>query len=951
MAVLTIAVAVAFLTSTVILVTALSAQTTAIAADFDSPGVVERVSDGEREQATVYLPTTRAEVDGQPRVFVGADDTAAATIRDRTGVQLPGPPAEGASLGTATDRHEITVGEGAEARVVSVAPGQNGRTVLPHDWYVTNGDTVEELGAAGGYVIRESETGENTGGTPLVGALPFFVTATGGLRELLLATAVGVGVLTGGIVFSVTRMTVRDRQRTIRVVRATGGTGRSVLVVLMARVGLVVGVGIALGYAFGVIGTNAVVNLAVYAGLPTSLTTTVTRTAAATLLSGYGVVFAIGLLAGAVATLPTVRAPPARVGHDDGGTTVPFLGAPEILEWRVLWPSTSALTVFVAAVFVLAAVMGSLGPLVSSSGQTITEPGAVHAVSSSVPEAYAGVFEADGVAASPEILGFTVLRGEATLVRGVQYVRFMSVSDADLVAGHQPDGRHEAVIGADLADALDVDVGDNLTVGGSTTPAVTSVVIVGEYDAPGYHDDQLLVSLPTARHLTEQAPGTVHFVRLSETVPTDDSVRVVNVDAPGQVGAGSPVSITATIVNPGDTTETVEVPARFGDEETTLSATVPASGTTTVNWTPQAGATGTQEVTVGDVSRTVEVRSPDTVSVSGLPERVPPNQTVSLRVRDLNGTPVNATIEYEGREVRTGSDGIARVSFAESGEQTLTVRHDTARTRVNVTVTPDAPRALNYRWDAPSSATPLTQLTPALVVDNPWNETVTETVTLTGPGTTRTVTVEVEPGETRRIPLDLGRLSPGSYDLEASTDGEQVAGGAFEVRGDERLASALAARSDTSGGGTGIGQAIATVFGNVQVVLGVVLAFAAAMSVAGTAAAFSYDVRANRHTIGVYRATGATQWRVLRLLVGDATRIGVVAALFALVLGALGVGALAELGVFRLFGVSVTPQFTLGLLALTALGCLCLTIAGTILAAVPTLRASPRELLDGGASE
>ena len=49
MAVLTIAVAVAFLTSTVILVTALSAQTTAIAADFDSPGVVERVSDGERE--------------------------------------------------------------------------------------------------------------------------------------------------------------------------------------------------------------------------------------------------------------------------------------------------------------------------------------------------------------------------------------------------------------------------------------------------------------------------------------------------------------------------------------------------------------------------------------------------------------------------------------------------------------------------------------------------------------------------------------------------------------------------------------------------------------------------------------------------------------------------------------------------------------------------------------
>jgi len=951
MAVFTIAVAVAFLTSTVILVTALSAQTTAIAADFDSPGIVERVSDDERAQADVYLPTTRAEVDGQPRVFVGADDTAAATIRDRTGVQLPGPPAEGASLGIATDRHEITVGEGAEARMISVTPGPNGRTVLPHDWYVTNEDAVDALGAEGGYVIRDPETSEDAGGTPLVGVLSFFVTATGGLRELLLATAVGVGVLTGGIVFSVTRMTVRDRQRTIRVVRATGGTGRSVLVVLVARVGLVVGVGVALGYAFGVIGTNAVVNLAVYAGLPTSLTTTVTRTAAVTLLSGYGVVFATGLLAGVVATLPAVRVPPARVGYDDGGTTIPVLGTPEILEWRVLWPSTSALTVFVAAVFVLAAVMGSLGPLVSGSGQTITEPGAVHPVASSVPEAYAGVFEADGVAASPEILGFTVLQGEATLVRGVQYERFANVSDADLVAGRQPDGRHEAVIGADLADALDVNVGGNLTVGGSTTPAVTTVEVVGEYDAPGYHDDQLLVSLPTARHLTGRAPGTVHFVRLSETVATDDSVRVVDVDAPTKVGSGSPVSITATVVNPGDTTETVEVPARFGDDETTLSVTVEPSGTTTLNWTPRAGATGTQEVTIGDVSRTVEVVSPDTITVSGLPERVPPNATVSLRVRDVNGTPVNATVEYEGREVRTGDDGMVGVSFAETGEQTLTVRHGTATSRVNVTVTPDAPRALTYRWDVPSSATPLTQVTPALVVDNPWKETVTETVTVTGPGTTRTVTVEVEPGETRRIRLDLGRLSPGSYNLEARTGGEQVTEGSFEVRGDERLASALAARSDTSGGGTGIGQAISTVFGNVQVVLGVVLAFAAAMSVAGTAAAFSYDVRANRHTIGVYRATGATQWRVLRLLVGDAARIGVVAAGLSLVLGALGVGALAELGVFRLFGVSVTPKVSLALLALTGLGCLCLTIVGTILASIPALRASPRELLDGGAGE
>jgi hypothetical protein len=367
-----------------------------------------------------------------------------------------------------------------------------------------------------------------------------------------------------------------------------------------------------------------------------------------------------------------------------------------------------------------------------------------------------------------------------------------------------------------------------------------------------------------------------------------------------------------------------------------------------VTWRPRAGAVGQRTLRVGDVERMVSVLPKDAVTVSGLPERVPPNATLAVRVTGLDGGPANATVAFDDRTVRTGADGVARVSFTGEGAQSITIRRGSYETTVDVAVRENATRALTYGWRTPESVTPLTQATPTLVVDNPWNRSVTETVTLDGPGTTRTVSVAVPPDGTRRVDLALGRLSPGTYELSATVDGRTVASRSLAARGDERLASALAARAGSASGGTGIGQAIATVFGNVQVVLAVVLAFAGAMSVAGTGAAFAYDVDANAHTVGLYRTLGATRTQVLRVLVADALRIGAAATALALLAGGLSVVGLRALGILRLFGVQITPAFTARLLALTALACLVLTIAGTVIAAIPTLRAQPRALLDRG---
>ncbi|MFC6954596.1 FtsX-like permease family protein [Halorubellus litoreus] len=969
--VLTVAVAVAFFTSTVMVAGAVAGQTTAIAADFGTPGVVSAVdaeSEGVEDQSVedgVYLPAVTVDggrvdggsADGDRRILVGASNASAAWVRDTVGVPLPGPPPRGVSVERPGETTSVIVPSGSTTRSVRVVARDGGRTVVPGDWYVGGSDLVRGVDSTdgvrasestGGYVIRNASTVAANDGTPLQGGLAFFAAATRGVRALLTVTSLGVGILTAGIVFSVTRMTVRDHRRTIKVIRVTGGSRRRVLVDFAVRAGILVAVGLALGYAFGVIGTNAAVNVAVFAGLPTSLTTRVTAEIAATLLPGYVVVLALGVVAGALAALPSVLANPAHVDADRDRESADGRFSPTVLSWRVLWPAASALTVFVTVVLVVAAVGGALGPLVAGGGQTLSEPGAVHPVASNVPTAYAGVFEGSGVEASPEVLAFTVLDGRATLVRGAEYDRFAAVSDATIEAGRTPSARHEAVVGADLAATLDLGVGDTVTLGGSTTPAFTSVDVVGRYDAPGYHDDQLVVSLPTSRHLTGKADDSVHFVRLDDRVDGDDSVRVIDVTVPERVAVGDPVRVTASVLNPTNEPQSVSLPARFGDATTRIEADVPASETSTLDWTVTPNATGEQPVEVGDVTRTVSVVPPNAVTVEGLPDRVPPNATLTVVVRTLSGSPANATVAFDDQTRKTGADGRTTVTFATTGTRTLVVEHDGYETTTTVEVAANATRSLTYDWNAPASVTPLARPTPALVATNPWNQSVTETVSIGGPGVQTTRTVTVPAGGRDRYVARPGRIAPGSYAFTATVDGRTVVSHALAVRGDDRLAAALASRAGTGAGSTGIGRAIATVFGNVQLVLAVVLGFAALMSVAGTAAAFAYDVHAKHHELGVYRTVGASRTQVLRVLVGDAVRIGTVTTAVAVAASGLAVAALDHSGLLRLFGVDVAPGLAPGLLAITAGTALALALAGTVVAAVPVLRANPISLLERG---
>jgi len=320
LAVAVVALTVAFLTGATLLLFAAGAQTTAIAAGYDSTGAAtmhDSPADARATDPETVVPVGTVQRENGPTAVVSGVPPGADGAFGRGGTTLDDG-RNGTTLGTIDGPRTETLAGQRERVTVAVQPRPPRATLLPPTWYVTNPSTVERFGTTGAVAISRTD-GPPSQGVPLLGALPFFVVGTRQAVAALGAATIAGGFLVAVTVYSVTGMTVRDRLSTIRVVRATGGTRAGVLGVFALRAALVTAVGVAAGYAVGVIATRGAVNLAVTLGLPTSLDVSVTPATVEVLAPTYLLLVAVGALAGAVAAWPTVSrpvAPLARSGVD-----------------------------------------------------------------------------------------------------------------------------------------------------------------------------------------------------------------------------------------------------------------------------------------------------------------------------------------------------------------------------------------------------------------------------------------------------------------------------------------------------------------------------------------------------------------------------------------------------------------------------------------------------------
>lgn len=976
LAILVIAVTVGFLTGTTIVVAAVSTQTTSIAAEYGTDGTavhydsVAGARDAAGENALVVPMATVELPNGETRYVAGISKQQASAFKSDSDVSIPAPPPSGVTSGTRTTKGKQRLVGDRGTITVAVTPRPSGQQLIPSDWYVAQPETVSKLGASGAYVITPADSGSGgadgagipSHGVTLRSALAFFVTGTRQLLAVLTLTAVGGTVLVGVTIYSVMKMTVRDRRQSIRVLRSTGCRPRTVLSLFALRAGLLTAIGIGVGYALGIILPNISVNAAVSLGLPTSLSVHVTRLVLTVLVPLYVGTLLVALIAGAAAVWPTVSPPPARVTGElerdqtRKATQSRFrrLFTLQLLDWRALAPSMATLTVFVTVILLMASIAGVMTPLMSAQGTTLTEPGAIHPVASNVPQRYADALRAKGIAASAEILLFTVRDGQPLVARGANYSAFASVSNATLERGSPPQSKNEAVVGADLARTAGIDVGDTVSLGGSTRSGLARVHIVGTYTAPGLYDDQLLVSLPVARQLAGRPNGSVHIVRTPKRLEgrPDASVELLDVSAPPRIESTHRLPVTIRLRNFGDEPVTHNVTATLGDASKTVPVRLDAGSQRAVTVRLPTPGPGTATLRVGNETRSITVVSPDAIQIRGLPETAPPNSTPHVRVSTMAGAAVtNASVRVstprDGSDtiVRTDGNGSVGIPFGAAGNSTVRVTAGNRTVTHTVQVSRSASRTLVAGVTVlPSTPSLLSRTRARLRLFNPWNRTLERDLRLSGGGADVRRTVSVAPGDTVVKTVRLGQQTPGSHSLSLVSGGRPIASTSYAVSGDDRLVTAYAGGGDGAGG-TGIGRALTTAFGNLQLLLVVLVSLAGLMTVGSTTAVFAQAVHARQRAIGVYRATGAWPTRVLRLVVADALRIGVVAVSGALAFGTGALFVLDRLNYLVVYGVRISTTLTPGVVVGSVFGGLTVMLLSAGLVAALFSRRQPARLV------
>ncbi|TYL37856.1 peptide ABC transporter permease [Natronococcus pandeyae] len=961
LAVLVIALTVALLVGATLLVVAAGDQTSSLADEYDANASVASYDSVNAAQEVagsdaVVLPmATAASPDGEPRRVVAVPD-------DTAGLDLPAQP--NGTVGPGSESTEWRL-EGTDgSRTEPVEPAGTSSGLLPPTWLRTTPDTLEAVGPTDALVVSPATDDAGAGdGTPLVGTLSFFVDGTDDVLEIVWTGVAAAGVIVAVTLSSVVRMTIRDRAPTIRVIRATGAPPRRVRAALAARAGALAAAGGVLGYAIGVIVTNAAVTVAVVVGLPTTLSVQVSPRIAMGLLGILAVLTGVGLVTGYLTARIATAKPPAHVGRDGQPSGSSGLSSrlarddarswrrltPTVLAARTVVPTTATLSTF-AVIVLLVASLGAIGASVSTGETTISEPDTSHPVNSQVPAGYAEALAADGVAASPEILLFTSYEEQPYLARGVDYEAFADVTGARLVDGTTPETDGEAAVGVELARTLELEPGDELVVGGSTEEALTAVTVAGTYETGGLEDHQLLVSLPTARHLSTVEPGAVNLVRTEATdrsLASGTNATVVDVDVPSHVRPDETVSVETTVWNPTDDPVDREITATLGASETTRTVELDAHERRTVTIDLEAPAAGEYDLAVGEHGQSVTVADAPPLDLLAFPETAPSGESLQVHVRDTAGSPVeSATVAIDDRTAETDAEGMAWLELpTTAGTHDVTVRADDRELNESVQVADDV--ETNPAADvsvSPDSPSIHTEPTAEIRLTNPWNRTVETHVEIEGPETVHREEVALDPEETTTVTTTLSHQPPGEYPVRVTAADRTLASTEYEVVGDDRLVSAIAASGHQQAGG-GLGSAIEYAMGNLQVLLGALTGLAAVTVVGATSAVLARAVRARQRTLAIYRATGASPRRLLGIVVADAIRIGTVAAVGALLVAVAVLEGLAAVGRLTAFGITLASWPTAPVAVGVVGGGIALTLVAALVATVPLLRVSPASLL------
>jgi hypothetical protein len=460
----------------------------------------------------------------------------------------------------------------------------------------------------------------------------------------------------------------------------------------------------------------------------------------------------------------------------------------------------------------------------------------------------------------------------------------------------------------------------------------------------------LTAAIETTGEYTLTLGGRQTDIEIEPTL-ADIAVTGVSVPETGLMNESIPVSVNLT--NRGGQQGAIRLELGYNGTQRDAFAVVDGRETRTATLNVAYATPGQYNVTLNRFQRIVRVIDGEGLRLSQLPDRSPPGETILIRARNRSGVAVpGVRFRIGDASATTGMNGTAQVTVpSEPGAYSLRSRvvGQTVHER-DLRVQENASRSVFLELGvAPERVQILDETRVTATAYNPWGRTISREVVLRQQGkTVGRLLVEAEPGENVSGSTTVEPVVRGgeTQQVSALIGGETVANASYTVSVPDRLA-ALLVRRGLYEPGSGIASSLNQLIGNFQLLQGTLLGLGFLMGVGTTATVVIQAVHARRRTLGIQQATGASPGEVIRIILGDGLRLGVVASVAGILGGYAGLTLLVETGYTVLFGVRIAPLASVWLIGGLLVGGILLVGTSALIAAWWVLRVNPGALLTG----
>ncbi len=636
-----------------------------------------------------------------------------------------------------------------------------------------------------------------------------------------------------------------------------------------------------------------------------------------------------------------------------------------------------SIMIFTIAVSVLSGIKSAPSAFSGNNGFIITDSSAPTIFSSRVNVDLVPALEAipNITSVNPEIFAFANWDGTSFIVRGMGGGFGFGTLSTDL---------SYAVIGHRLLDKLGLDLPYQMVLSGSYSATMEIVNITSKADTGTSLDDELLVSLDVARHLSDTPDGQASIIRVSTSNPgwlhdllSPDRARFTLFDlhCKSQVALGQTLNLSVGVRNWGSAQGTQQV--AFYDNgvlQTAQNFTLNGGTGFTLKHVVAMSVGGTHNLTFSiggdfpvELSTKVNV-VPPYLSVSA-PARAILDSKFNATVLRFDGLPAaGASVSFENQTVQSDALGVAQMNATVVGQHRLYANltgYSGDSALVNV-LDPSA---------YPPSFSPSIAAFTLSPTSMKQNESSRGLVTLENDGTVAgffdleilvdggpylTMNVSLGSMASKSVSFQIEDLQPGEHTVQVGTFaiGLSVQPWYAENPGLVQLVIRYGGSTSlVSSASIPIYQAVKLSQGTISVALfstGAISALLAAMAIVSV---FSKEIRQSRPKFGVLRTIGAPRSTIRKLVFPQALVIGLAGALVGIGLGVLAVDLLSGSSLFEVFGHELSVSVNIPLLIVIVAAAIAIGIASamasmvaavneTAIASIKNLESEPPEPLD-----